>query len=72
MEDQLTEQQPGNTQRGNEVLSRKDDVTATRYNVKLRTMTWTGLNWLRYGPIVCFCNDGYESSSYVKSRVLSL
>lgn len=52
LEDQLTEE-IHNTQ-GQRRLSCKADVTATRYNVKLRTMTGTGLNWLRYGPIACF------------------
>lgn len=49
LEDQLTEELD-NTLRQRS-LSRKADITATLYNVKLRTMTGTGLAWLQYGPI---------------------
>jgi hypothetical protein len=34
-------------------LSSKTDVIAARYNVKLRAMTETGLNWLRYRSVAC-------------------
>jgi len=49
LEDQLTEERD-NTLRQRS-LSRKADITATLYSVKLRTMNGTGLDWLQYGSI---------------------